>query len=215
MSLQISVRSNVSQLRKRVNGYAREQIPFATSRALNRLAFDLRQQVVSSTYPRSLEVRNQSFGRAAFRVQKGNKRNLEARVYDRLGREFLILQARGGVRRAQGRALAVPTDAVKRTRSGRVSKRQAPGTAPRSFVITPDGRQWRGRGRAPAGSLVLQRTGKKRRPLRVLYTLQQRARVNRAFPSASEQSRLNRTVALRFPTYLRQELQQAVSTARR
>ena len=73
---------------KALDVFGKDQLPFATSKALNDTAFVVRNTIVEDTFPRSFNVKNKRFAGATFRVDKANKRKLEARVFDRLGKDF-------------------------------------------------------------------------------------------------------------------------------
>jgi len=60
------------------------------------------------------------------RVDKANKRKLCAAVFDRLGREYLETQARGGVKRPTGQWISIPTQHIKRTATGKIGKARRP-----------------------------------------------------------------------------------------
>ena len=168
--MRLSVKSNVSTFTKLLSSKAR-QIPFATAGALNDTAFAVRKQVVERTYPRSFEVRNRSFPRTAFRVEKANKRKLQAAVYDRTESEWLSRQAFGGRKRAPGGGLvAIPTDAVRRTARGRVSAAQRPGAILNRRGIKID---------TAAGGMILKKK-------RVFYFLRDSVRVPKRFPFAED-----------------------------
>jgi hypothetical protein len=116
------------------------QLPFATSQALNSVAFDGRTALNGAT--RSYFNAPTKFTQTAFLVQKSTKRNLEAAIYanDQSGRNrarFLRYGIQGGTRRQKGferyfagvsndgtippGATLVPTSNVKLTAAGNVS----------------------------------------------------------------------------------------------
>ncbi len=89
--LDIQVESNLSAFTKALDVFGKDQLPFATAGALTSTAFIVRNTIVEETFPRSFDVKNKRFAGAAFRVDKANKRKLEARVFDRLNKDFLAL----------------------------------------------------------------------------------------------------------------------------
>ena len=125
--LSLNVGSNINQVAGWLTNVQRKQLPFATAGALTDTAFDVRKHVVEKTFPRDFDLKNKRFAGATLRVEKANKRKLRAAVYDRLGREYLETQARGGIKRPiDGRNIAIPTQHIKRTASGKVGAAKRP-----------------------------------------------------------------------------------------
>ena len=89
---------------------AADQIPFALSRALNQAAEDAQTVLIVSTWPKSVNVRNASFMRAALRRINSTRHNLTVEVYDSLHRANLQKHAIGGTKSPKGAHLAVPID---------------------------------------------------------------------------------------------------------
>lgn len=169
--MKISVASNVDEVARNLTAVQQRQIPFATSRALNAVAFAARRHIVDVTGPRDFDIRNRRFLGVALRVQLSTKRNLVARIYDRLGRDYLETQATGGMKNPRGNQLAVPAEEVASRRTGAgVLKRLKPRIAPRAFKRTVRGTE-----------MILQRAGRRRSPLRVLYVLSPKAAIPKRF----------------------------------
>lgn len=124
--MQINMKSNISAVTKAMDAFGKNQIPYATSRALNDTAFAVRNQIVEKTYPQSFTVRNKRFASTMFRVGKSTRRKLVATVFDRLGRDYMVDQAKGGIKKPRGNSIAIPTRNVKRLASGKVSKAKQP-----------------------------------------------------------------------------------------
>lgn len=170
------------------------QLPFATSLAVNDTAFDIRHSTVK-LFNSSFQIRNKRFASTAFRVQRGNKRNLTARVYDRLGRDWLKRQAKGGTKKARGRSLLVPIEAKKTGRGTR-----PPRSYKNSFIGTVRGKKG-----------VFQRYGRKGSKLRLLFLLKPSVKVPQRFdfyPNAKRVARRN------FPHNYAKAWRRAVATAR-
>lgn len=206
MAVRLDIRSNIREVSRGLDLLQRQQLPFAISRALNDSAFGVRKRIVSRTWPRAdLEVRNRGFIRASMRVKKASKVKLRASVYDRLGRGFMPLQAEGGTKRPRSSSkLAVPINA-RRTAGGRIRKRDLPSSLranPRAFLI-----------RAKSGhQMIVERQGRARLPIRVLYHLTSSAVVDKsfAFYEDAEASSLRQ-----FPRHFERRLRDALRTARR
>ena len=172
--MQINVKSNISTFAKAMDAFGRNQIPFATANALTSTAFDVRKQIVDDTYPSSFTVRNKRFASAMFRVEKATRRNLTARVYDRLGRDYMTIQAEGGLKRPRGSNIAIPSRQIKRTKTGRVPKNRHPRNVlgGKAYKTKLDSGQ----------EVIAEQTGRgAARKQRVLYLLEKIARIPKRF----------------------------------
>ena len=172
--MSMNMESNLSAFTKALDAFGKNQLPFATAGALTATAFIVRNTVVNDEYPRAFNVRNKGLPRRAFRVDKANKRHLEARVYDSLNKDFLSLQESGGVKTPQGNSIAVPTDNIRLTGRG-VNK----GRRPRALL---SGGKKAFRQKARSGQdVILERRTKKRYPLRVLYVMEPNVKIKPKF----------------------------------
>lgn len=195
--MQISVRTNVKEVRRTLKRIHKRQVPFATSQALNDTAFLIRQDTVTQLWPRSVNVKQRNFARAAFRVQKSHKRKLEAAVFDRLDRAFLPRQITGGIKLPySGSHIAVPT-ANALTAGGRI-KRNARLNDPALFKATI------------RGTLGLWKRDRKTGVM-LMYRLITRASVPRAFPFYEFG---HRTASIHFSRFMDRRLARAIATAR-
>jgi hypothetical protein len=115
--MQIDIRSDVKDLTKSLNRIQRKQIPFATSRAINTLAFDVRK-----TLQDGLDIhmdRPTPYTKRGVQVEKSTKKDLVAEVGFRSktfgkGRgeatqaSYMKRQIEGGTRKARSKAIPVP-----------------------------------------------------------------------------------------------------------
>ena len=115
--MQISVKTDVKELTKSLNRIQRKQIPFATSRALNTLAFDVRK-----TLQDGLDIhldRPTPYTKRGVQVEKSTKKKLVAEVGFRsksFGKgkgsttqaSYMKRQIEGGTRKARSKAIPVP-----------------------------------------------------------------------------------------------------------
>ena len=115
--MQISVVANTKQLTKHLNRIQRKQIPFATSKALNDVAFDCRS-FIQKSLPRRLDRPTKGII-SSVQVEKSKKKNLVATVgFAGLGfrstkwsespAEIMRRHIKGGTRTPQGKAIPVP-----------------------------------------------------------------------------------------------------------
>ena len=168
--MQFDVRSDIKAFTGWMNGVQRKQLPFALAGALTSTAFDVRKQIVDKTFPRDFNLKNKSFPKTIFRVEKATKRNLIAAVFDRKELDYLALQAKGGVKTAKdGRTIAVPTQHLKRLKSGKIAKSKRP----RPLVDTP---KVFIRREGSKGQIV-QRAKGKAKGIKVLYQLTPSAKI--------------------------------------
>jgi hypothetical protein len=115
--MQIDIRSDVKQLTKSLTRIQRKQIPFATSKALNNLAFDVRKSLQDG-----LDIhldRPTPYTKRGVQVEKSTKKKLIAEVGFRsktFGKgqgsvtqaEYMERQIKGGLRKPKGSAIPVP-----------------------------------------------------------------------------------------------------------
>lgn len=108
------------RVKRNMANVIREQIPFATSLAINDAVFRGRRFSLAywiRVFPRRKNVR---FPSVVFRVRKATKRRLRGVLFDSRGLALINLQVQGGIRRPErARRLAVPTDNVTFTKAGR------------------------------------------------------------------------------------------------
>lgn len=199
--MQITLTSNLVKFTKRLTNI-RRQIPFATSKAINATAWDVRQEIVQNTYPKSFpdSPSRDRFPAAAFRVKNSNKRFLQASVYDRFQTDYLNLHVTGGIKRPKsGRRLAIPTKNVKKTKRGRSTAATSPqGLLSKKGYITKTG----------GVSAIVKPT---RRQVRYFYFLHDKARIEKRFPFYKDGSRVAGRV---YRAHFRRELREAFRTAR-
>lgn len=180
--------------------FADDQLPFAIANTLNLAMLGpggAREHIVSKTFPRSFDVRNRSFARAAFIVKTANKGDLSVELFDRLKRGHLEKHAGGGTKQARG-SLALPNW------RGRI-KRTAGGSVPRPKAIkVPNPRRAL---RVVKGKGIFVGEGGR---LHALYWFRKQGRLNKRFPFYEEFAAVaKRQVEHHFPA----QIQRAINTA--
>lgn len=121
---------------------SRGQIPFAASKALNSLAFDIRDKVRGSM-PQNFTIRRRWVVNQMQVKQRADKRNLEAVVGTSDAGKFLAKHEEGGTRPALGRYIAIPTRAVKRTKTAQIRKSDRPSSlGSKATVVDYNGNKW-------------------------------------------------------------------------
>lgn len=195
--MKLSVATNIAEVMASLDR-VKKQMPFAQSKALNDTAFQIRQQIVQHTYPDSFTVRNSRFINSVLRVEKATKSNLNARVYDRLGRDYLERQAKGGTKTPKGNNLAIPgIRNTARTAGGAIRKSDRP----RSMLNRKDVFRTK--------NAIVQKQGNQ--PLKVLYILEPSAHIPKRFPFYEDASKIANT---KFTTNYQSALRFAMRTAR-
>jgi hypothetical protein len=149
-----------------------DQVPYALSLAMNEAVKNTRELLIRDTWPRHIEQRNANFIRAALKItQYASKRNLRVVIGENPqvgGRGSIALHAKGGTRTAKAGRIAVPSQDLKARRGAHgVPKGMRPTNAPNTFK---------------KGDILYQRTGRKGRNLKLLYTLKPSARIPAQVP---------------------------------
>jgi hypothetical protein len=117
--MQIDIRADVKELTKSLNRIQRKQIPFATSKALNNVAFDVRKSLQDG-----LDIhldRPTPYTKRGVQVEKSTKKDLKAEVGFRsntFGKgqgvttqaSYMKRQIEGGLRTPKTRSIPVPIE---------------------------------------------------------------------------------------------------------
>jgi hypothetical protein len=215
--MQITVKSNIDILSRQIRSY-RNQIPQATAAALTKTAFDIRQEIVQNTWPRSVTVRNSRFMNAALRVKNATKRMLTASIFDSLSRNYLARLESSGTKTPLGNNIAIPARDVEgliRGGGGAVKKAYKPRN------LLNKNRFFRTTLKSGMDAIVERPAGKeagirktnrlKRGPLKVWYLLEPKAHIPKLFPFYEA---ARRVVDRRFALNFRNAFRRAVMTRR-
>lgn len=192
MARTITVSSNADEIARQFGEVAREQIPFATARALTSLAFQGRK-ASQTELQRSLTTRNR-FSASGIQVnpaEKGDIRTMKAEVGIEEKRSYLIDHVTGGKRDGgtHGRAILEADDL--RSSSGRVAK----GKRPAALIAQAKRAQAKKRkangkdlrrpfllfSRKWGNEVLAQRMGDERYPLRIIYAFRKGVSIKREF----------------------------------
>lgn len=206
--MKLSIKVDDREVRRALGGL-RKQIPFATSLALNKTAFDVRKHLVFNVWRQQVSVRSKAFLGRGMRVNRADKRFLAAEVF--LDETRISGKGANAVKQLidgsphfpySSTHLAIPVGKGILTPTGRLSKR---GRAmlnrnnPQTFVADL-------RGQGPA---IWERVRGNR--IRLLFVLERRVPTPRKF--TFEQSA--RAHALRvWPRHARDAVRHAITTAR-
>ena len=218
--MQIDIRADVKELTKSLNRIQRKQIPFATSKALNNVAFDVRKSLQDG-----LDVhldRPTSYTKRGVQVEKSTKKNLVAKVGFRsrtFGRgkgaihqaEYMARQIKGGLRTPKGNAIPVPiVKNLNLNRYGSIRRNkinQALGNQEKFFSGKPKNAKGMGTGEG-----IWERYGGKRKPkIKMLISWNNKTNYQARFPFKNIAIR---SVRNNFRKRFDAALQQAFKTAR-
>jgi hypothetical protein len=121
---------------------AQNQLPFAQSRALNSLAYETRDQTRAGMRSNFTIRRPWVVNQLQVR-KKATKSDLEAVVGTSDNGKFLAKHEDGGTRPALGRFIAIPTRAIRRTKTDQIRKSDRPSSlGDRATVINYNGDQY-------------------------------------------------------------------------
>lgn len=178
MTVKINVKNNIKSFTKGLNSFQKKQVPNATKSALNDMAFKLKDHVVNKMFPASFNVRNRRFPKLLFKFKKATTQMLKSEVFQKAidGRVFDVISksATGGVKRASGGRVAVPTSNVRMTAKGVRSNRR-----PRNVINS-------GKGFIKGNKIFRQKTKK---TTELLYILKDFVRIRKTFPFNEESKR--------------------------
>lgn len=194
----VHISSNASALAAALGDFTGSQIPFATARALNDVAFKV-QRAEKSEMAKAMTLRNR-FSQSGVQVNKADRGDWPV-VYAEVGieqrRSYLIDHVTGGERQGGSHGRAILEQESLRSSSGRVPGAKRPGAliarARRAKRQTELGRAFGGRTgkdkRLPfliysskfKNEVLVQRTGEDRYPLRIVYAFKRGVEIKREF----------------------------------
>lgn len=186
---------------RRLELWAREQLPFAVAAALTDTARDA-QSFVRQGFSSHFKLRNRGLLNAiAYRAADKRDSPPTSGVGVRPWAAFLDLQVTGGIKRARGARVAVPTRLVKRTATGRVQARLKPRVLRDAKGFDPKALQELER-------IVVHRGGSKaRRGLAIFYNLVGQAKIRKRWPLREE---VEETARARLPEHFAARAAQAL-----
>lgn len=193
--VELYLRDNVREFTKWLTDVQKQQVPYATSRALNDTAVDGQnsvQKFITGVFQNRKKwwLKQQPTG---IKVKFSNKRDLHARVHT--SAYFLPLQKKGGTKRPKtAKNLAIPTAAVpKKYRTSHGAREMM--ADKKNVFSTPKG--------------VFRRTGKKK--LTLMWSLSPSAKIKPVF---EWETIITKVVNRRFGTHFKKRLEQALASAK-
>jgi hypothetical protein len=118
----VDVTFDLAQFSRELLRFTRDQVPFATSLALNATIFDARDQLVEDL-PKTFTIRS-NWTEKGMKVEKATKKFLIAVVGST--RDYMALQATGGTKQANTKKLGLPVKA-RPTQESRITPSKFPG----------------------------------------------------------------------------------------
>ena len=108
--MQVILKSNIKEFTKKLTRIQKQQVPFATSRALNDTAINAQDAIVKGIQIRFVNRKKWWLKRqpTGVKVAFSNKRKLWAVVFTNA--KFAGLQEEGGIKTPKGRAIAIPAE---------------------------------------------------------------------------------------------------------
>lgn len=177
-----------------------QQLRFATAKALTQTAVEV-QTEVRANMPGRFTLRRQWIVQG-IRITPASKADLTATIYSR--DKFMGLQEAGGVKSPLRNYIAVPTRAVKRTKTDMIRKADRPAAlGDKAGIVEVNGNKFL--------ALKKARRGKSGAPLRLLYLLVPRARLQARLGLSKDGMRVARQ---KFTANLQRALADAVRSAR-
>ena len=201
--INFDISSDIDAAIRGVGDFFRRQIPFATSIAINNTIFDVRRDIIESTWPKSFTVRNQALPRRLFKVSKrATKSDLKALLSQDLDRRWVERQATGGTKTgSSGGRVAIPTNPDSmRTSTGRIKSALKPGRLngkPGIIAI-----------KRGAKTFIIQRT---KRTNKLLYSVVASANIKKRF--SFDEDAVATTIRV-FPGYWRLAMNAAIAKSR-
>lgn len=197
LSVQTDILKAMAKLRSITEA---QQLRFATAKALTQTAAEV-QTEVKRNMPSRFTIRRQWVVQG-IRMDRATKDSLTATVYSR--DKFMGLQELGGVKSPLRHYIAVPTKAVRRTKTDVIRKSDRPAAlGDKVEVVTVKGNKFL--------ALKKARKGASRNDLRLLYLLVPRAQLKERLGLNKDGQRVARA---KFVRNLEAALAAAVRTAR-
>jgi hypothetical protein len=194
----LSITTNAGQVARQLDAQARQQLPFATARALTWTARDA-QADVRQGMPGHFTLRNR-FTQQEVRFTAATKTNLTAEIGSSSRTDYMQRQETGGIKTPRGRHIAVPVNA-RRGKTGIIRRANRPSALlekPKHFI-----------GQVGQTYGIWKRLGQ--RKLSLMYHLVKSAQVDDRYQLDNT---VNHTVASRFYANFSNSLNKALDTAK-
>lgn len=196
--MELRVDSNIREFTRWLDNVQRDQVPFATSRAINDVAVDGQNSIVKHITGTFKNVKRWWLKQqpTGVKVKFSNKKNLHARIFTDV--YFGDRQQKGGVKTPKkAKNLAIPLPAVpKKYRTSSGAKRMM--QADKKVFSVRDGH-------------IYKRKGKKRYPIQLLWI---RAPQSKTLPALKFDVIIEKVVKRRFAQHFKKRLDAALASAK-
>ena len=201
----MSYLSIISEVKKasRVMDKIRKQMPFTVSRAINKTALSVRDNIRGEQLPKLFTLRNK-FTQRSIRAAFSTKRDLVARVFS--DAHYLKLQSAGGVKTPKGEALAIPISKQWKNKAKRIPKRIRPNT------LMTSGNAFIGKTKSGDPAIVMR--GKKKGRKKTLITMYSLKRSVNVKSRMDLDMIVNKVVPRAYPRHFSRSFDLAMRTAR-
>lgn len=229
MNMQVSIKTNAIEAKHFFDSLARDQVPFAMSRAVNAMAYEARDRGQANV-GRYLELRTDwLLKKGAMPVQRSTKSQLpNIHAILAVKDEVAAMAAIGGTKKENNKSMAVPfsnTGGGTSTRAelnpgkltlgrgqwpgrivkgkGKKGRRKAAGGDPKPFMM---------KSKKTGRTFVAQRTGSDRKPLEFLYELLTSVSIPEIWPLVYHTEYF---VGTEYDDYFNRELNNAINKSKR
>lgn len=121
--MQFNVSADIREVTRRLDSVSKLQIPFAASKSINELVFEIARKEMPVRADQEFEGGATAFTKRGFAYQKSNKRNLTGYIYLRdVQNEYLKYVIQGGTRLPNKRAILSTTKHSKRNKYGNLTR---------------------------------------------------------------------------------------------
>lgn len=206
----VEIQINTNEIAKQLRWYQREQLPFATSLALNNVANDVAADITASM---DTELDNPTpFTKMAFMTKAGKfkgkrstKRDLMVSIIaDSVQAEYLMFQVHGGIRKPKKQAILVPTLKAPKDKYGNITR------ATRRRYAQPTGKLFHAGEREHKQPGVYKRTSRSAAEMLASYEVQTQYK-----PRFNIYATAAKSVDKNFTPRMIEALTKALNTARR
>ena len=121
--INLNVSANIKEVTRQLSRTQKRQIPFATSRALNDLVFDISRNKMPKFADKIFKGGATPFTKRGFKFTKSTKKTLSASVLiDKVQGSYMQFQVSGGTRFPKRKAILVPTNKIRLNKYGNLTR---------------------------------------------------------------------------------------------
>lgn len=121
--MRISVENNLDQISKKLSYLQRDQIPFAASKTLNQLAYQIAKRTMPEKADQTFQGGATAWTKKGFKYTKSDKRKLFVDVFiDKAQAKYMKFMIAGGTRFPEKRAILVSTKQARLNKYGNFPK---------------------------------------------------------------------------------------------